>query len=57
MSHASSRGAAVDAQRFGAVMLDAGSLIREGVDLEERLSDWLQSVCEAVTACSAASCS
>jgi PAS domain S-box-containing protein len=49
LAHAAARSAAVDAERFGAVMLAAGSLIRDGVDLEERLSDWLQSVCDAVS--------
>jgi PAS domain S-box-containing protein len=48
VAHAAARSAAVDAERFGTVMLAAGSLIRDGVDLEERLSDWLQAVCDAV---------
>ncbi len=48
LAHANARTAAVDAERFGAVMLGAGAMIRDGVDLEEQLSDWLQSVCDAV---------
>jgi PAS domain S-box-containing protein len=48
LGHAVARAAFVDAERFGAVLLGAGALIRDGVDLEECLSDWLQSVCDAV---------
>jgi len=48
VAHALARGAAVDAERFGSALLGAGALIRDGVDLEERLSDWLQAVCDAV---------
>ncbi len=48
VAHAAARAAAVDAERYGAALLGAGALIRDGVDLEERLSDWLQAIGDAI---------
>ncbi len=45
--HAIAYGAALEGARFGQALLSAGAMIRDGVDLEESLSDWLQQVCEA----------
>ncbi len=48
MAHAAARVSAAESARYGATLIGAGALIRDGVDLEETLSDWLQGVCDAV---------
>ena len=45
--HAAAHASALEAARHGNALLAAGAMIRDGVDLEESLSDWLQQVCEA----------
>ena len=47
-THAALRATAAQSGRYGSTLLAAGALIRDGSDLEETLSDWMQSVCDAV---------
>ncbi len=47
MSTVVARTDAWDAERFATILIGASALVRDGVDLEETLSDWLEDVCVA----------